>query len=77
MSSSITNSEAAGRPKPDRRRVRGYVAAAISLAVAWLVATMWANILVDPQAMFGLDHRAGHLASMAVPENECLDTVKG
>jgi hypothetical protein len=61
MSSSITNSEAAGRPKPDRRRVRGYVAAAISLAVAWLVATMWANILVDPQAMFGLDLLRSHI----------------
>jgi len=29
------------------------------------------------EAIGGLDHRAGHLASMAVPEDECLDTAKG
>jgi len=28
-------------------------------------------------AQAGLDHRAGHVASMAVPENKCLATVKG
>jgi hypothetical protein len=61
MSSSITSSEPIRRPEPVRRRVRGYVAAAIGLAVAWLVATVAANILVDPQAVFGLDLLRSHL----------------
>jgi hypothetical protein len=55
MSFSITSSE------PVRRPVRGYVAVAIGLAVAWLVATMAANVLVDPQAVFGLDLLRSHL----------------
>jgi hypothetical protein len=55
MSSSITNSD------PDRRPLRRYVAAVIGLAVGWLVATMAANILVDPQAMFGLDLLRSHV----------------
>ena len=29
------------------------------------------------EATSGLDHRAGHVASMAVPENKCLVTVQG
>src|SRR5262249_13200875 len=27
--------------------------------------------------LYGLDHRAGHVASVAVPENQCLAPVKG
>jgi hypothetical protein len=61
MSSSITSSEPVRRPGPVRRQVRGYVVAAIGLAVAWLLATMAANILVDPQAVFGLDLLRSHL----------------
>lgn len=61
MSSSITSSEPIRRPGPVRRPVRGYVAAATGLAVAWLVATVAANILVDPQAVFGLDLLRSHL----------------
>jgi hypothetical protein len=33
--------------------------------------------MILPHHMLGLDHRAGHFASMAVPQNECLDTGKG
>jgi hypothetical protein len=63
MSSSITSSEPVRRPKPVRRPepIRRYVLAAIGLAVAWLLATVAANVLVDPQAVFGLDLLRSHL----------------
>jgi hypothetical protein len=59
MSSSITSSEALRRP------ARRYVVAAIAIAVAWLAATMAANILIDPQSVFGLDLVRTHLNANA------------
>jgi hypothetical protein len=47
MSSSITSSE------PARSPARRYVIAIVAIAVAWLAATMAANILIDPQEVFG------------------------
>jgi hypothetical protein len=47
MSSSITSSEAARSP------ARRYVIATVAIALAWLAATMAANILIDPQGVFG------------------------
>jgi hypothetical protein len=47
MSFSTTSSE------PGRRPARRYVIASMAIAVAWLALTMAANILVDPQAVFG------------------------
>jgi hypothetical protein len=47
MNSSITSSE------PARSPARRYVIATVAIAVAWLAATMAANILVDPQGVFG------------------------
>jgi hypothetical protein len=47
MNSSITSSE------PARSPARRYVIATVAIAVAWLAATMAANVLVDPQGVFG------------------------
>jgi hypothetical protein len=55
MSSSTISSEPAGR------HARRYVIATIAIATAWLAATMAANILIDPQAVFGLDLIHNHL----------------
>jgi hypothetical protein len=41
-------------------RPRTYVVAAMALATLWLVATMAANILIDPQGVFGTDLVRGH-----------------
>jgi hypothetical protein len=46
MSSCITSSE-------PHRRTRRYALAAIAIGAAWLAATMAANILIDPQDVFG------------------------
>ena len=36
------------------------------------------SFLINPViAFFGLDHRTGHLASMSILENECLDPLAG
>ena len=55
MSFSITNSE------PVRRQARGYVIAAVAMATAWLAVTMAANILIDPQNVFGTNLVRTHL----------------
>jgi hypothetical protein len=47
MSFSTTSSE------PARRRAHNYVIATIAVATFWLAATMAANILIDPQNVFG------------------------
>jgi hypothetical protein len=49
MSFSITSSESF------RSRARTYVVAAIAMASAEFVATMAANVLIDPQGVFGTD----------------------
>jgi hypothetical protein len=49
MSFSTIGSEPAHRP------ARRYVIATIAIATAWLAATMAANILIDPQGVFGSD----------------------
>jgi hypothetical protein len=59
MSFSITSSE------PLRWPARRYVIAAIALAAGWLAATMVANVLVDPQSVFGLNLVRTHLNSNA------------
>jgi hypothetical protein len=59
MSFSTTSSE------PVRPQARRYVIAAIALAVVWLAATMAANILVDPQGVFGTPLVRGHLNANA------------
>ncbi len=53
MSFSITSSEPV--------RLQRYVVAAIAIAVAWLAATMAANIVIDPQGVFGSDLFRIHL----------------
>ena len=52
MSSFITNSKAI------RLRPRTYVTGALTIAVAWFAATMAANVLIDPQGVFGTHLRA-------------------
>jgi hypothetical protein len=59
MSSSTTSS------KPDRPQVCRYVIAAIAVAVAWLTATIAANILIDPQDVFGTPLVRVHLNTNA------------
>jgi hypothetical protein len=59
MSSSTISSEPAGR------HARRYVIATIAIATAWLAATMAANILIDPQAVFGFDLLHNHFNSNA------------
>jgi hypothetical protein len=54
MSFSTTSSE------PAHRLARRYVVATIAIATAWLAATMGANILIDPQAVFGSDLVRNH-----------------
>ena len=54
MSFSTISSETAHRP------ARRYVIATIAIATAWLAATMAANILIDPQAVFGSDLVRNH-----------------
>jgi hypothetical protein len=54
MSFSTTSSE------PVRRQARSYVIATITMAAAWLVATMAANILIDPQFVFGTELVGNH-----------------
>jgi hypothetical protein len=49
MSFSTTSSE------PARRRAHRYVIATIAIATLWLGATMAANILIDPQEVFGTE----------------------
>jgi hypothetical protein len=46
--------------EPAHRAARRYVVAAIAIATAWLAATMAANILIDPQAVFGSDLVRSH-----------------
>jgi hypothetical protein len=64
MSFSTTSSERAGS-EPARRRARRYVIATIALATLWLAATMAANILIDPQNVFGTDLVRTHLNANA------------
>jgi hypothetical protein len=47
MNFSTISSEPVGRP------ARSYVIATVAIAVAWLAATMAANVIIDPQAVFG------------------------
>jgi hypothetical protein len=54
MSFSTISSELA------HRRARHYVVATIAIATAWLAVTMAANILIDPQAVFGSDLVRNH-----------------
>ena len=65
MSFSTTSSERAGSKRassgPARRGVRRYVVAAIAVATLWLAATMAANIVIDPQNVFGTDVVRTHL----------------
>jgi hypothetical protein len=44
-----------------RLRARGYAVAAMVAAALWLAATMAANILIDPQGVFGLGPPRGHV----------------
>jgi len=65
MSSSTTSSERAspepaGSPRTGRR-TRRYVIATIAVATLWLAATMAANILIDPQEVFGTELVRTHL----------------
>ena len=46
--------------EPGHRLARRYVIAAVAIATAWLAATMAANILIDPQAVFGSDLIRNH-----------------
>jgi hypothetical protein len=55
MSFSTTSSE------PIRRPMRGYAIAVIVVATAWLAATMAANILIDPEEVFGTNLIGIHL----------------
>jgi hypothetical protein len=59
MSSSTTSSE------PDRPQVRRYVIATIAVAIAWFAATIAANVLIDPQDVFGTPLVRGHLNANA------------
>jgi hypothetical protein len=54
MNSSITSSE------PARRPARRYVVVTVAIATAWLAVTMAANILVDPQGVFGTNLVPAH-----------------
>ena len=60
MSFSTTSSEPA-RSAHQRLRARGYVVAAIAVATLWLAATMAANIIIDPQNVFGTELVRTHL----------------
>ena len=60
MSFSTTSSEQAD-PAFARRRAHRYVVAAIAVATLWLAATMAANIVIDPQNVFGTDVVRTHL----------------
>jgi hypothetical protein len=60
MSFSTISSERAG-PRPTSRRARNYVLATIAGAALWLAATMAANVLIDPQNVFGTDLVRTHL----------------
>jgi hypothetical protein len=60
MSFSTTSSEPA-RSAQERLRARGYVVAAIAVATLWLAATMAANIIIDPQNVFGTELVRTHL----------------
>jgi hypothetical protein len=70
MSFSTTSSDRAGSKRassgsassgPARRSARRYVVAAIAIATLWLAATMAANIVIDPQNVFGTDVVRTHL----------------
>jgi hypothetical protein len=65
MSFSTTSSDRAGAKRagsgPATRRVHRYVVAAIGIATLWLAATMAANILIDPQNVFGTNLVRIHL----------------
>jgi hypothetical protein len=53
MSFSTTSSDRAGSKRASSGPAHRYVAAAIAVATLWLAATMAANVVIDPQNVFG------------------------